>query len=636
MAEALIIDACRTPRGIGKAGKGALSDIHPQQLGAAVLRALKERTGIDTADVDDIIWGTSAQVGPQSGDIGRMSALDAGYDVRASGVTLDRFCGSGITSVNMAAASIMAGAEDLVIAGGTEKMSMTARRGDGPLMMDSGNLRLRAKHPQSHQGVCADAVATLEGIGREDTDRLALLSQQRAATAIANGYFSKSVVPVSHEDGRLALDKEEYPRPQTTLEGLAALKPAFPAIADFPLDESGTTYRKLILEKYPDLEINHIHHAGNSSGVVDGSAAILLASPSYAKKHGLKPRAKVVAMANMGDSPTLMLNAPVPAARKVLAKAGLDIDDIDLFEINEAFAVVAEKFIRDLKLDRDKVNVNGGAIALGHPIGATGSMLIGTLLDELERRDLRRGLVTMCAAGGMAPAIIIERSLASAARDTLAGRACCGRAASIAARAQSFHEAAANERRIARLPAHAWLIVDLCREQHRPACLETAVDEGIEVRLVADPFAVGEAGAARQCDDVGQPAGRRRLLAGDLIDAVVPDDDGQIGRSGIGDGGQRAEHHQDRAVALERDHAAFGLRQRHAERDRARQTHAAEHVEILRAVTGGNQVEIGVADAGDHGLLVLEPLHQALSERRAVQRRYCSLILAHAARPRVT
>jgi acetyl-CoA C-acetyltransferase len=409
MVEALIIDACRTPRGIGKAGKGALSDIHPQHLGAAVLSALRERSGIDTAEVDDIIWGTSAQVGQQTGDIGRMSALDAGYDVRASGVTLDRFCGSGITSVSMAAASIMAGAEDLVIAGGTEKMSMATRRGDGPLMMDSGNLRLRAKHPQSHQGVCADAIATLEGISREDTDQLALLSQQRAAAAIANGYFSKSLVPVFHEDGKLALDTEEYPRPQTTLEGLAALKPAFPAVADFPLDDKGTTYRGLVLQKYPDLEINHIHHAGNSSGIVDGSAAILLASPSYAKKRGLKPRAMVVAMANMGDSPTLMLNAPVPATRKVLAKAGLGIVEIDLFEINEAFAVVAEKYIRDLKLDRDKVNVNGGSIALGHPIGATGSILIGTILDELERRDLRRGLVTMCAAGGMAPAIIIER-----------------------------------------------------------------------------------------------------------------------------------------------------------------------------------------------------------------------------------
>ena len=286
---------------------------------------------------------------------------------------------------------------------------MQVRRGDGPMMMDSGNLRLRARHPQSHQGVCADAVATLEGISREDTDKLALMSQQRAGEAIKNGHFNKSLVPVYREDGSLALDKEEYPRPQTTLEALASLKPAFPAVADFALDEKGTTYRKLILDKYPDLEINHIHHAGNSSGVVDGSGALLLASPSYAKAHGLKPRARVVAMANMGDSPTLMLNAPVPAARKVLAKAGLTEDDIDLWEINEAFAVVAEKFIRDLKLDRNKVNVNGGSIALGHPIGATGSILIGTVLDELERRNLKRGLVTMCAAGGMAPAIIIER-----------------------------------------------------------------------------------------------------------------------------------------------------------------------------------------------------------------------------------
>ena len=409
MADALIIDTCRTPRGIGKAGKGALSGVHPQQLGATVLRALADRTGINTSDVDDIIWGTSAQVSQQGGDLGRMSALDAGYDVRASGVTLDRFCGSGITSVNMAAASIMAGLENLVVAGGTEMMSMEGRRGQSPMMMDAGNLRLRARHPQSHQGVCADAISTMEGITRADVDALGLESQKRAAKAMANGYFDKSLVAVYRDDGTLALDHEEYPRPQTTLEGLTALKPAFLAIADHPLDDRGTTYRNLILEKYPDLNINFVHHAGNSSGVVDGSAAVLLASPAYAKAHGLKPRARVVAMANMGDSPTLMLNAPVPATRKVLAKAGLSIDDIDLFEINEAFAVVAEKYIRDLKLDRDKVNVNGGAIALGHPIGATGSILIGTLLDELERRDLKRGLVTMCAAGGMAPAIIIER-----------------------------------------------------------------------------------------------------------------------------------------------------------------------------------------------------------------------------------
>jgi acetyl-CoA C-acetyltransferase len=409
MVDALIIDACRTPRGIGKAGKGALSGIHPQQLGATVLRALADRTGIDTADVDDIIWGTSAQVAQQGGDLGRMAALDAGYDVRASAVTLDRFCGSGITSVNMAAASIMSGTEDLVIAGGTEMMSMEGRRGQGPLMMDSGNLRLRARHPQSHQGVCADAIATMEGVTRRDVDALGLESQKRAANAIKNGYFNKSLVAVHREDGSLALDHEEYPRPQTTMEGLAELKPAFTAVADYPLDDKGTTYRNLILQKHPGLEINFMHHVGNSSGVVDGAAAILLASPGYAKAHGLKPRARVVATANMGDSPTLMLNAPVPATRKVLTKAGLSLDDIDLFEINEAFAVVAEKYIRDLKLDRDKVNVNGGAIALGHPIGATGSILIGTVLDELERRDLKRGLVTMCAAGGMAPAIIIER-----------------------------------------------------------------------------------------------------------------------------------------------------------------------------------------------------------------------------------
>jgi acetyl-CoA C-acetyltransferase len=411
MAEAWIIDACRTPRGIGKVGKGALADIHPQQLAASVLSALASRNDLNTADVDDIIWGTSSQRGKQGGDLGRMAALDAGYDIKASGMTLDRFCGSGITTANLAAASIMSGMEDLVIAGGTEMMSYTAASATPGVipMMDNGNLRLRARHPQSHQGVCADAIATLEGISRQAVDDLALVSQQRADAAIRGGHFDKSLVAVFKEDGSLALDREEFPRPQTTAEGLAGLKPAFAAMAEFALDEAGATYGGLIRQVYPDLKIEHIHHAGNSSGVVDGAAAILMASPDYARKHGLKPRARVLAMANIGDSPTLMLNAPVPAARKALAKAGLSVDDIDLWEINEAFAVVAEKFIRDLKLDRDKVNVNGGAMALGHPIGATGSILIGTMLDELERRDLKRGLITMCAAGGMAPAIIIER-----------------------------------------------------------------------------------------------------------------------------------------------------------------------------------------------------------------------------------
>jgi len=416
MADAYIIDAVRTPRGIGKVGKGSLADMHPQHLGAAVLRALKERNGLNTAHVDDIIWSTSTQKGKQAGDLGRMAALDAGYDLKASGTTLDRFCGGGITTVNFAAASIMSGMEELVIAGGTEMMSLTATMaaeeraaGFAPMMMGSGNARLQAVHPQSHQGVCGDAIASMEGISRGDVDALGLESQKRAAKAMAEGAFDKSVIQVFREDGSLALEKDEFPRPQTSAEGLAALEPSFAKLADIPLDEAGTTFRKLINQRYPDLKIEHVHHAGNSSGVVDGAAALLLASKAYADANGLKPRARIVAMANMGDCPTLMLNAPVPAARKVLAKAGLSVDDIDLWEINEAFAVVAEKFIRDLRLDRDRVNVNGGAIALGHPIGATGSMLIGTILDELERRDLKRGLVTMCAAGGMAPAIIIER-----------------------------------------------------------------------------------------------------------------------------------------------------------------------------------------------------------------------------------
>ncbi|MGB0751463.1 MAG: acetyl-CoA C-acetyltransferase [Gammaproteobacteria bacterium] len=409
MTDALIIDACRTPRGVGKYGKGALTHVHPQMLGASVLKALAERNNLATEEVDDIIWGTASQVEGQKGDLGRMSALSAGFDQRASGVTLDRFCGSGITSVNFAAASIISGMEELVIAGGTEMMSMPGRGGSGPALMDRGNLHLRATHPQSHQGVCADAIATIEGFSREELDHAGLISQQRAAKAIGEGAFERSLVPVYNEDGTVALDKEEYPRPATTAEGLANLKPAFGAMADAELDESGMTYRRLINHKYPDVDIQFFHHAGNSSGVVDGSAAVLLASPDYAKRNNLKARARVVAAANVGDCPTLMLNAPVPAAKKVLAKAGLTTDDIDLFEINEAFAVVSEKFIRDLKLDRDKVNVNGGSIALGHPIGATGAILIGTMVDELERRDLHRGLVTMCAAGGMAPAIIVER-----------------------------------------------------------------------------------------------------------------------------------------------------------------------------------------------------------------------------------
>ena len=416
MSEAYIIDAVRTPRGIGKPGKGALSHLHPQHLAATVLKALKDRNNLNTSEVDDIIWSTSTQKGKQGGDLGRMAALDAGYDIKASGMTLDRFCGGGITSVNLAAAQVMSGMEDLVIAGGTEMMSYTAmiaaeerEAGLRPMGMGSGNRHLQKIHPQSHQGVCGDAIAAMEGISREAVDALGLESQRRADIAIKEGRFAKSLITVYNEDGTVALDHEEFPRPQTTAEGLASLKASFNEIADMSIQPDGQTFRQAINAKYPDLKWEGVHHAGNSSGVVDGAAAILLASKDYADKHGLKPRARIVATANIGDCPTLMLNAPVPAAKKVLAKAGLTPDDIDLWEINEAFAVVAEKFIRDLKLDREKVNVNGGACALGHPIGATGSILIGTVLDELERRNLKRGLVTMCAAGGMAPAIIIER-----------------------------------------------------------------------------------------------------------------------------------------------------------------------------------------------------------------------------------
>jgi acetyl-CoA C-acetyltransferase len=416
MSEAYIVDAVRTPRGIGKVGKGALANLHPQHLAVTVLKALQTRNDINTAEIDDIIWGTSAQKGKQGGDLGRMAALDAGFDVRASGVTLDRFCGSGLTAASLAAAQIRSGMEDLVIAGGTEMMSLINALGQEEraagfksMGLGTGNARLQRRHPQSHQGLCADAIASMEGIGREAVDAFALESQQRAGRAIREGRFDRSIIPVVDDDGTVVLAKDEHPRPQTTASDLAGLKPSFVQVADMSPDGSGITFRQLINQRYPDLKINHVHHAGNSSGVVDGAAALLLASENYARKYGLKPRARIVATANIGDDPTLMLNAPVPAAKKVLAKAGLKKEDIDLWEVNEAFAVVLEKFIRDLRLDREKVNVNGGAIALGHPIGATGAVLIGTVLDELERRDLKRGLVTMCAAGGMAPAVIIER-----------------------------------------------------------------------------------------------------------------------------------------------------------------------------------------------------------------------------------
>ncbi len=416
MAEAYIIDAVRTPRSIGKMGKGALSTMHPEHLSAAVLSAIRDRNNLDTADVDDVIWGVSGAMGLQAGDIGRNAALDAGYDVKAGGVTLNRFCGSSVTATNFAAGMIMAGMHDLAISGGMDMMSYVNyygmemhKAGLGGGGMGTKNPRLQAKHPQSNQGVCADAIAAMEGITRAELEEMGVESQRRAAIALAEGRFAKSTIVVKDDDGNVILDHEEYPRPDTTAEGLAQLKPAFEMFLDMPSAEGQKTYRQLINQVYPDVDIKPIHHVGISSGVVDGAAAVLLASKEYAEKHGLKPRARIVAMAEIGDCPTLMLNGPGPAAKKVLAKAGLSKDDIDVWEVNEAFAVVVEKMIRDLGLDRAKVNPNGGSIALGHPIAGTGAILIGTALDELERTGGRYGLITMCAAGGMAPAIIIER-----------------------------------------------------------------------------------------------------------------------------------------------------------------------------------------------------------------------------------
>jgi acetyl-CoA C-acetyltransferase len=416
MTQAYIVDAVRTPRGGGKLGKGALTHLHPQHLGATVLKALKERNQLDTSKVDDIIWSTSQQRGKQGGDLGRLSALYAGYDVKASGVTLDRYCGGGISTVGFAASQIMAGFEDVVIAGGTEMMSHHAEADSweqgtpfAQLGRAKGNYALYDEHPISHVGVAADAIAGMEGISRAELDAFGVESQRRAAVAMGEGRFDRSVVPVYNDDGSVALDRDEFPRPQTTAESLAALKPSFAAINDVAASPDGTTMKQMIQRKYPDLDWEPAHHAGTSSGVVDGSAALLLASEEGLKANGWTARARIVTAVNHGDCPTLILNAPVPAARKALERAALSVEDIDVWEINEAFAVVTEKAIRDLGLDRAKVNVNGGAIALGHPIGATGSMLIGTALDELERSGGRYALITQCAFGGMAPALIIER-----------------------------------------------------------------------------------------------------------------------------------------------------------------------------------------------------------------------------------
>ena len=368
------------------------------------LTAVAGRNQLATDDIEHVIMGCGNPAGTQRGDIARMAALDAGW-LRSSGTTVDHFCGSSLMATLFGANCISSGMHDLVVTGGIEMMSLPEKPN---LATDQHNMHLRDKHPITSVGISADVIATEEGFSRSDVDAFAARSQQRALQAIANGYFEKSIVPIKNDDGSLALARDEYPRPGTTAETLAELKPVFADFLDYPMDESHT-FGEIARMTWPDLEINHVHHAGNSSGIVDAAAAVVLASPEYARANKLTPRARILSSASVAGSPEYNLNEPVPSAQKALAGAGLTVDDIDLFEVNEAFAVVPLRFMKLMGVDHDKLNVNGGAIALGHPIGATGAILLGTLLDELERRELKRGLVTLCAAGGLAPSMIIER-----------------------------------------------------------------------------------------------------------------------------------------------------------------------------------------------------------------------------------
>jgi acetyl-CoA C-acetyltransferase len=405
--EAWIIDAVRSPRGIGKKDKGALSGLHPQKILGQVLNGLRDRVGFDPAEVEDVVCGNGSHAGDHAHDIGRMAVLDAGWPITVPGVTLNRFCGSGQQAVTFGAMGVAAGHQNLVIGCGVESMSRPARNGtDG---FHANNEHLLQTHPQVPQGLSADLIATVDGRSRQDCDAVGLESQRRAKVAIDEGRFDRSLVTIRHDDGTVALDREEYPRPETTAEGLASLTPSFAKMVDFKMEQTDLTMTELVNQVYPGVTLNHVHHAGNSSGVVDGAGAVLLASPDYARANGLTPRARIVMSAVAADEPLIMLTAPGPAALKCLDKAGMTIDDIDLLEVNEAFASVVLRFLSDTGADPAKVNVNGGAIALGHPIGATGAMLIGTVIDELERQDLQTGLVAMCTGGGMGTATIVER-----------------------------------------------------------------------------------------------------------------------------------------------------------------------------------------------------------------------------------
>ncbi|MDP9116940.1 MAG: acetyl-CoA C-acetyltransferase [Actinomycetota bacterium] len=400
--EAYVYDAIRTPRGRGK-NTGSLHATKPVTLVAGLLDELRKRNpGLDPDKVEDIVLGCVAPVGEQGADIARTAALVAGYELSGPGFQLNRFCGSGLEAVNIAAQKVRSGWEDLVLAGGVESMSRVPMGSDGgPWAQDPETAYATSFVPQ---GISADLIATTEGFTREDVDLYAVESQTRAGKALADGAFSRSVIPVVDLSGQVILDHDEFPRPSTTPEQLAALKPSFAGIGDMG------GFDAVALQKYHWVEkINHVHTPGNSSGIVDGAALMMIGSEQAGKDMGFTPRARILSTAIVGSEPTIMLTGPAPAARKALAKAGLTAEDIDLFEVNEAFAAMVLKFMKDMNVSHDKVNVNGGAIALGHPLGATGAMILGTVIDELERRDQRLGLATLCIGGGMGIATVVER-----------------------------------------------------------------------------------------------------------------------------------------------------------------------------------------------------------------------------------
>ncbi|MFD9822776.1 acetyl-CoA C-acetyltransferase [Streptomyces violascens] len=400
--EAYVYDAIRTPRGRGKAN-GALHGTKPIDLVVGLIHEIQARfPGLDPAAIDDIVLGVVGPVGDQGSDIARIAAIAAGLPDTVAGVQENRFCASGLEAVNMAAMKVRSGWEDLVLAGGVESMSRVPMASDGGAWFADPMTNFDTNF--APQGIGADLIATVEGYSRRDVDEYAELSQERAAEAWKDGRFARSVVPVKDRNGLVVLDHDEHMRPGTTADSLASLKPSFAGIGEMG------GFDAVALQKYHWVEeINHVHHAGNSSGIVDGSALVAIGSQAVGERYGMTPRARIVSAAVSGSEPTIMLTGPAPASRKALAKAGLTIDDIDLVEINEAFAAVVLRFVRDMGLSLDKVNVNGGAIAMGHPLGATGAMILGTLVDELERRDLRYGLATLCVGGGMGIATVVER-----------------------------------------------------------------------------------------------------------------------------------------------------------------------------------------------------------------------------------